>query len=161
MADAISIIQLTATILGMSSIIVGVIFSLLAIRRTNKARNLSLFMQYQNRAANTEFLANILEIINVWSWDDVEDFWKKYNNEFAVFISVGSYFDSLGMLLKTNNITVDYIPEFILTTVCQFWEKVEPIHKEMTKVFRRPESFDNIRYLYNEIQKYDLIKKQE
>ena len=44
MADAISIIQLTATILGMSSIIVGVIFSILAIQRNSRARNLSLFM---------------------------------------------------------------------------------------------------------------------
>jgi len=163
MADAISIIQLTATILGMGSIIIGVIFSLLAIRNNNKSRNMSLFLQYHSRAGNTAFLSDMLEINSEWNWTDVEDFWKKYGSAsaFSKFISVGSYYDSMGMLLKTKNISVEYIPELMLVAIIQFWEKVEPIHKEMTVAFRRTESFENIKFLYDEIQKHDLVTKQE
>lgn len=163
MADAISIIQLIATILGMSSIIIGVIFSLLAIRRNNKTRNLSLFMQYQNRASNKDFLADILEINTLWSWSNLEEFLEKYGapETFAKFITVGSYFDSMGMLLKTKNISVDFIPELMVISIVEFWEKIESIYREMSKNFRRPESFENIKYLYDEIQKHDLITRKQ
>ena len=129
MADAISIIQLIATILGMGSIIIGVIFSLLAIQRNNRARNLSLFMQYYNRSVNVQFLEHLVEINDEWSFTDIEDFWKKYGSpaSLAKFLSVASYYDSMGMLLKTKNITVDYIPELMLVAVCEFWKKIEAI----------------------------------
>ncbi|NHJ33306.1 MAG: hypothetical protein FK732_10605 [Asgard group archaeon] len=155
MADAISIIQLIATILGMGSIIVGVIFSLLAIQRNNRARNLSLFMQYYNRSLNVQFLENLVEINDMWSFTDIDDFWKKYGSpaSIAKFLSVASYYDSMGMLLKTKNITVEYIPELMLVAVCDFWEKFETIYKDMPAVTIRPESFDNIKYLYDEIRK--------
>ena len=163
MADTVSIIQLTATILGMSSIIIGVIFSLLAIRNNNRARNLTLFMQYNSRSGNVQFLADLVEFNDMWSFTNFDDFWKKYNNptSIAKFLSVASHYDGMGMLLKTKNITVEYIPELMITTVIDFWEKIEPIYKEMPSTIRRPESFDNIKYLYEEIKKHDLITKQK
>lgn len=163
MADAVSIIQLIATILGMGSIIVGVFFSLLAIRNSNKSRNLSLFMQYYNRSGNVQFLENLVEINDTWSFTDVEDFWKKYGApaSIAKFLSVASYYDSMGMLLKTKNITVEYIPELMLVAICDFWKKIETIYKDMPAVTIRSESFDNIKYLYDEIKKDDLITKQK
>lgn len=66
MADAISVIQLIATILGMSSIIVGVIFSLISLRNYNKGRNLSLYMQYRGQAGGKAFLTEMLEVNLKW-----------------------------------------------------------------------------------------------
>ena len=159
---AVDIIQLVATILGMSSIIVGVFFSLLSLRNYNKARNLSLFMQYHTRAGSVDFLTHLIEINTTWNWKSTEEFWKKYGPEndpaaFAKFVSVGSYYDSMGMLLKTKNISVKYIPELMITAILTFWEKVSPYVEEMSIAFRRPESFENIKYLYDEIQKHALI----
>ena len=73
MADVVSIIQLTATILGMSSIVIGVIFSLLSLRNYNKSRNLSLFMQYQSRSGDIQFLSILMEINTQWNWKNFED----------------------------------------------------------------------------------------
>ena len=166
MADAVGIIQLVATILGMSSIIVGVFFSLLALRNNNKARNMSLFMQYQSRTADNQFLTNLNEINSQWKWSTTEEFFEKYGPEndpalFSKFISVGSYFDSMGMMLKTKNIDIEYIPEIILSTIIVFWKKVEPFIDEMSVAFMREESFSNIKYLYDAVIKHDLILMQD
>lgn len=62
MADAISIIQLIATILTMGSIIVGIIFSLISLRNYRDSRNLSLYMQYHSQAGGKRFLTEMLEV---------------------------------------------------------------------------------------------------
>jgi hypothetical protein len=164
--SAVEIIQLVSTILGMSSIVVGVFFSLLSIRRYNKSRNISLFMQYQSRTASTEFISNILEINAQEVWKNAEEFWMKHDpvknpGALAKFVTVGTYFDSMGMLLKTKNISVEYIPEFMITQIITFWERIEHIVDQLSIDMNRPESFDKIKYLYNKVREHRLVLPNE
>jgi hypothetical protein len=164
MADPISIIQLTATILGMGSIIVGVFFSLLSLRNYNKSRNLSLFMQYHSQAGGKEFLADMLEVNLKWKWTDAEDFFKKYGpltnpEAFAMFLDHSNYYDSIGLLLKTNNLSVDYLSPTMIVSIAYFWEKVEPIADAISAIIRRPNSYENVKFLYDQVLKHGLITK--
>ncbi|NHJ47285.1 MAG: hypothetical protein FK733_05800 [Asgard group archaeon] len=162
----VEIIQLVSTILGMSSIVVGVFFSLLSIRRYNKSRNISLFMQYQSRTASTEFINNMLEINALQIWKSTEAFWMHYDlvknpGALAKFVTVGTYFDSMGMLLKSKNISVEYIPEFMITQIITFWERIASIVDQLAIDMNRPESFEKIKYLYDKVQEYELVLPKE
>jgi hypothetical protein len=165
MADAVSIIQLIATILGMSSIIVGVFFSLLSLRNYNRSRNLSLFMQYHRQAGGKEFLADMLEVNLKWKWANAEEFFKKYGpltnlESFAMFLDHSNYYDSIGLLLKTRNMSIEYLSPTMIVAIVYFWEKVEPIADEISAILRKPDSYVNVKYLYEEVLKHRLVAKE-
>jgi hypothetical protein len=165
MADAVSIIQLIATILGMSSIIVGVFFSLLSLRNYNRSRNLSLFMQYHSQAGGKGYLVDMLEVNLKWKWTNAEEFFKKYGpltnpEAFAMFLDHSNYYDSIGMMLKTKNLSVEYLSPTMIVAIVYFWEKVEPIADEISAILRRPDSYDNVKYLYDEVIKHGLVAKE-
>lgn len=82
---------------------------------------------------------------------------EKDPTAFAKFVAVGSYYDSMGMLLKTKNISVEYLPKLMIIAIIDFREKIAPIADELALAMRHPESYDNIKHLYSEVRKHDLV----
>ena len=151
-------IEQIGVFIAVISIIIGMILGLQSAKDWSKDRNAGLYLQYQLEAFNTDFMENLLEINVTWSWSNNEDFWKKYGPEtnpkaFAKFLSVGTIFDSLGVLLKRKYIPVTMVPELVIIAVRDFWGKVEPVAAQLGKDMMHPKAFQNIEYLYNEIQK--------
>jgi hypothetical protein len=164
MADAISIIQLIATILTMGSVIAGVIFSIISLRNFRESRNLSLYMQYRSQAGGKEFLANMLKVNLKWEWKNAEEFFEKYGpitnpEAFALFLDHSNYYDSVGVLLKTKNLSIEFLSKTMITSIVYFWEKVEPIADAISAMIRQPGSYDNVKYLYEEVIKHKLATK--
>ncbi len=86
-----------STLVGLGSIILGVIVSLHSIRRLARDRKLSIFLEFSKILYDKEFIQEINEI-QTWTWNHVGEFFVKYGPElnpeaFAKWIRVGSYFD--------------------------------------------------------------------
>jgi hypothetical protein len=147
-------------IIAVISVVVGVILGLQSAKDWSKDRNAGLFLQYQLQAFDEQFIKNLLEITNIWEWKDIKEFWEKYGSpeKFARFMSVGTVFDSMGVLVKRKYIPMNMVPELLIATVRSFWLKVSPIAEQIGIDVQRPNTFQNIEYLFNEIQKLDASK---
>lgn len=150
-------------IIAVVSVVVGVILGLQSAKDWSKDRNAGLFLQYQLQAFNSEFMENLIEINSLWSWKDAQEFWAKYGpetnpKEFAKFSTVGTVFDSMGVLLKRKYIPVDMVPELMVIGIMAFWVKVGPISGQLSVDMQRPHAFVNIEHLFNEIQKRDATR---
>jgi hypothetical protein len=118
-------------------------------------------MQFHTKGMNKVLIKDLSEINVSWSWKDVNDFFQKYGPEnnpddWAKFVSVGSYYEGMGMMVKKNLINIDMIPEVIAIAVLEFWEKVQPVAIQMSKQFRRPQAFDGIKFLYHRLQRVNI-----
>jgi hypothetical protein len=149
-----------STIVGLGSVIVGIIASLLSIRRFTQSRKLGIFLEYSQLLYDKEFIKDINEL-QTWTWKTVEEFFAKYGPEkdpdaFAKYVRVGSYFDGLSTLVQRNYMDFDFIPETTAITLISFWEKFRPTADGLAEVFRRPGCWDAIKYLYARLQKTDI-----
>jgi hypothetical protein len=149
-----------STIVGLGSVIVGIIASLLSIRRFTQSRKLGIFLEYSKLLYDTEFIKDINEI-QTWTWSTVEEFFTKYGPEtdpdaFAKYFRVGSYFDGLSTLVQRKYMDFDFIPETTAITLISFWDKFQPTADGLAEVFRRPGCWDAIKYLYERLQKTDV-----
>ena len=147
------------TIVGLGSVIIGIIATLHSIRRFTRARKLSIFLEYNKRLYDIDFIKDMNEI-QAWSWENVEDFFKKYGPEadpdaFAKFTRVGTYFDGLATLVHRGLMDYDFIPETTAIALIGFWEKFEPDADIFAQVYRRPGCWDAISNLYKRLQKTD------
>ena len=143
------------------SVVVGVILGLQSAKDWAKDRNAGLFLQYQLQAFTPKFIQNYLEIVSEWSWTGAKEFWEKYGDpkNFAQFMSVGTVFDSMGVLIKENYIPVRMVPELMVASARDFWLKIRPIASQIGEDVKRPNTFQNIEFLFNEIQKLDVSKE--
>ena len=146
-----------STVLGLGSVIIGIIATLHSIRRFTRARKLSIFLEFNKKLYDIDFIQDINEV-QALSWESVEDFFAKYGPEvepevFAKFTRVGSYFDGLSTLVQRGFMDYDFIPETTAIALINFWEKFEPDSEVFAQVYRRPGCWDSIRYLYERLQK--------
>ncbi|MFX1369562.1 MAG: hypothetical protein ACFFAY_13270 [Promethearchaeota archaeon] len=147
------------TIVGLGSVIIGIIATLHSIRRFTRARKLSIFLEYNKMLYDKEFIQDMNEI-QTWSWESVDDFFTKYGpdsnpEDFAKFTRVGSYFDGLSTLVQRKFMDYDFIPETTAIALIGFWEKFESDSEVFAQVYRRPGCWDSIKELYNRLQKTD------
>jgi hypothetical protein len=67
--------------------------------------------------------------------------------------TVGTTFDSMGVLLKKKHIPVTMVPELMIIAISDFWSKVGPISADLARDMQRSNVFQNIEFLYNTVQK--------
>ena len=147
-------------IIAVVGVIIGVSIGLYELNDMKKARYAELFMTFQSQIFDPDFTEMITEINVKWSWTDHMNFWEKYGPEsnpqaFAKFSSVGTFFDSMGVLLKTKLIHAKMVPEMMAIAIRDFWSKVGPIAEALSNDMQRPGAFDNIRHLYQQIMKVE------
>ena len=154
-----------STVLGLGSVIIGIIATLHSIRRFTRARKLGIYLEFNKLLYDKEFVKEMNEI-QTWSWDNVEDFFVKYGPEpnpeaFAKFIRVGSYFDGLSTLVHRKFMDYDFVPETTAIALISFWEKFEPTSEAFALVYRRPGCWDSIKYLYDKLHKIEYQYDRE
>ncbi|MFX0097455.1 MAG: hypothetical protein ACFE7E_06820 [Candidatus Hodarchaeota archaeon] len=142
------------------AVVFGVIIGLATIRSEAGTRRAQLFLEFHNKAYDKQFVKDLMEVNTSWTWKDAEEFFKKYGPEtnpkaFALFVSVGSYFDGMGVLLRRRLIDVNVIPELMSSAIMDFWEKTKHMASEFGQLTRRPRTFDSIEYLYQEVRRRD------
>ena len=147
------------TIVGLGSVIIGIIATLHSIRRFTRARKLAIFLEYHKQLYDLDFIKDMNEVQS-FEWESVDDFFIKYGPDvnpdaFAKFTCVGSYFDGLSTLVQRKFMDYDFIPETTAIALINFWEKFEPDSAVFAQVYRRPGCWDSIRNLYDRLQKTD------
>ena len=150
-------LQTISIIVAALSVVIGVIMSVFSLRNHSKSRRTSIFLEF-HKQADQEFLENVLEVVGEWSWNDYEEFLTKYGppknrKEWAQFVYVSSFFDSMGKLLEDKITDVKLIPETLAVIAMAWWEKIEPIQADVAKRWRYSESLDSSRFLYEAIKK--------
>ena len=154
-----------STIIGMGSVLIGVIVSLLSIRRFARDRKLTIFLEFNKILYDKEFIQDMNEI-TTWTWKHVGEFFVKYGPEpnpeaFAKWVRVQSYFDGLATLVQRKFIDADFIPESTAVMLIRHWELIQPTADQFAMVYKRPNCNDSTKYLYDKLQKIDYQYDRE
>ncbi|MFW9806022.1 MAG: hypothetical protein ACFFFK_04775, partial [Candidatus Thorarchaeota archaeon] len=148
-----------SAVLGLGSVIIGIIATLHSIRRLTRDRKLAIFLDFHKKLYELEFVKDINDV-NLYKWESVEDFFTKYGPEanpkaFAKFTRVGSYFDGLSTLVKRGFIEYTFIPETTAIALIAFWEMFKGHADEFAVVYRRPGCWDSVKFLYDKLHKLE------
>ncbi|MHA2397121.1 MAG: hypothetical protein ACXAC0_10490, partial [Candidatus Thorarchaeota archaeon] len=95
-------LQSVSIIIAATSVVIGVIMSVLSLRNISRSRQATVFLDF-HKQADLEFIEAAAEVIMEWSWTDAKNFASKYGpranpKAYSKFIFVGSFFDSMGKL---------------------------------------------------------------
>jgi len=152
--------QTISIIIAASSVVVGVIFSVISIflssRNADRSRQAQIFMQFHKEVSTKDFFSDFLQIISEWEWKDANDFATKYGRnpkDYNTFIQVSMPFDSLGTLVRNKLTDIKFMPRGISIMVTSFWEKFSPIASQLEQIWGNADVFGEIEYLYNEIKR--------
>lgn len=152
--------QTISTLVAALSVVIGVIMSVISIlgstRNFSNSRKAQLFLQLNEKASEEDFVKKTYELLG-WTWSDVTEFRKKYAsnvNALPVFISVSTFYDSMGTLVRNGLTETKFMPRMMAITLVQFWEKISPIVKELETQWGSPGLYDNVEYLYHEVRKF-------
>ncbi len=150
-------LQTISIIVAAVSVVIGVIMSVLSLRNYTKSRRASIFLEF-HKQADQEFIETTDEVLGKWNWSDYEEFLAKYGpttnpKNWAQFIYVSSFFDSMGKLLEEKITDVELIPEALAVLALAWWEKIEPIQAKLAKRWRQSGSLDSSKYLCEALQK--------
>jgi len=122
-------------------------------------------MQLYSFYDNKEFLKDYCNIVNVYVYEDTEDFQRKYGpiadvDAFSSWLRVGRFFDGVGILIKRNLIERDLIFELLGDVIRRSWEGFESGTgmgrwlKEGRELWDRPLLWLNFEYLYHELMNW-------
>ncbi|MFW9811291.1 MAG: hypothetical protein ACFFF9_02465 [Candidatus Thorarchaeota archaeon] len=150
-------VQTVSIILAAMSVVIGVIMSVLSIRNLAKSRRASIFLDF-HKQADQKFLEDMFEVVGEWNWSNFEQFMAKYgptgnSKNWAKFIHVSSFFDSMGKLIEDKITDAELIPEAMAVMTMAWWEKIEPIQADFAKRWRSSESLDSSKFLYKTLKK--------
>lgn len=152
-----------------ASVVVGVVDSILSNRRARESRDRELetrqaqfFMQIQDNFHKPEFFNEFADILT-WKWEDYDDFMQKYGPKtnpkaWHSYGSVALFFEGIGVFVYRKLIDVSLVAELMSRHILLFWEKIQPITKEMRRRLDMPLIDLRLEYLYNEIK--PVIEKQ-
>ena len=150
----ITLLQSISYMTAAVSLFVGVIYYVMNLRFAAQTRQAQLFMQLYDRFHDTVFWKQYAEIIFNTNWKDQDDFWNKYGpaniDAFADWMSFGTYFTGIGVLLKRRMINVGIVNDLIGDYVIWVWDKWKTLLDTYQK---KPQSIIWFEYLYNEITK--------
>ena len=156
-------------VVGVVTLFIGVLDSILSNRSSIKndettleTRQAQFFMQIYDNFHETEFFEKFTNILT-WRWEDYDDFMSKYGwranpEAFHSLGSVGAFFEGIGVLVHRNLIDISLVGELMSRHIIGFWEKIEPISKEMRRTLKMPVDW-YLEYLYNEMK--PIFEKQQ
>ena len=157
-------VEVISVVVVAISVVIGVINFILMSRRAAKTaqttletRQAQFFMQIFEQFHEPEFYNKLADFLT-WDWKDYDDYMKKYGpktNPKAWYSSgsVAAFFEGIGVLVYQNLIDVELVGELMSRHVIRFWEKMEPISKEMRRRLNLSRVDEKIEYLYDEMKK--------
>jgi hypothetical protein len=148
-------LQTISIVVTAAGILISAAFAVQQLRNLVRNRQAQLFMQLYDRFHDPEFWKQYGEIIHLSDWKDEKDFWDKYGpkniHAFADWMSFGTYFSGIGVLLKRGMIDVGLVDDLIGDYVFWIWKKWKPLFQVWDQ--RKPMSIEWVEYLFDEITK--------
>lgn len=95
-----------------------------------ETRQTQLFMQFNDKFESRRGIWD--EIYGEWSWDDYDDFMRKYGpesnpEEWMKFRSIAGLYEQMGVLAKHGSVDVKLIYDLVAGYPIRFWDKFEDI----------------------------------
>ena len=121
---------------------------------TLETRQTQLFMNFNNQW--TGGIRKQWNEIKRWEWKDYEDYHAKYgdNESQDQLLTVGSYFEAMGVYVKEGLVSIRLIALFSTTVLMRFYEMFSHIAKHERVLFNQPRIGIETDFLYNELIKY-------
>jgi hypothetical protein len=146
------------------SITIGVIYHIMTLRNTKKNQELTLetrqaqmFMQMQNRFTDSMRDIQALDVIQNAKFDTFDEFLELISTD-EIFTKVirgyGSFFESLGVLVKEGLIDVRLVALMWGGPTRMFWELIEPIVEDWRISYKYPRMWSETEYVCKEVLKY-------
>jgi len=136
----------------------AIVYYTLNLRNATTARQAQVYAQIWDKFSSPEYLERYFETMDR-EWTDWDDYVEKYGSlrysnrsEYAKNMSVGVYYEGIGVLLKNGFIDAQPVADLLGTTVISFWEKVATLIMEWRVRNRDPRGYLYVEYLYNQIK---------
>ena len=95
-------------------------------------------------------------------YDFVERYVSPTNVEtWASMNTLCIFFEGVGVILRRKLVDMELVGDLFAAPVKLTWEKVKPLVKGLREQFDRPRIYGSFEYLFNEMQKFDVMKKRE
>jgi hypothetical protein len=149
----ILLLQTISIAIASAGVFVAAVYYILQIRHQTKLRQTDMVMRLYDKFGSTEFLKAYQTIMGA-EFEDYEDYLKRYSTYAEVrlaLMSMGTYFEGIGMLVKRKLVGMDLIDDLLNANILSTWEKMKPVAEGMRK--RVPQSWEWFEYLYNEMKK--------
>ena len=129
-------LPLVLTGLGLTA---SVLYYTMVLRNANKTQQMQLetrqvqLFEYFLEKITLELWELQYEVINEWSWETPEDFFKKYghpydpNSELEKLVPLLAIYERMGILLKEGLFDIEMMYDMVGGTPIRLWEKLEPI----------------------------------
>jgi len=113
------------------------------MKQTLETRQTQLFMDYSKKILSPEFQDTIRELLQKWSWTDIDDFMHKYGpidnpKAWDKLWEVTYNYEHLGLLVRRGLIDPKFLYEFDGPFFIFYWEKYEPIWIAYRERFENP-----------------------
>jgi hypothetical protein len=161
-------VQTLSIIIAAVGVSIAAINSIISSRKAEKnnqqileTRQAQLFMQMYDRWSSPELRIGTHRLTALWSWNDSQDFEKKYGDKVNLeqyvksLVVPASFIEGIGVLVERGLIDVTLVDQLMHNTIKNFWETIQPLiieDRKQQKADMHPH-FDSIEDLYNRIQK--------
>jgi len=149
-------IQTVSILVAATSVVIGVIFTVLELRNASKQRRTELLMSVHQRFGSEEF-AKAWEKIRTRESMSYSEYTKKYG--FSEVIQVSSIFEALGYLIHRGLIDKDFVCDVIGESTMMTWEKIKPMIDDAREQLDQRGLGEYLpvfkwwEYIYNEVKK--------
>jgi hypothetical protein len=133
-----AILTMVRDVVTIFGVMAGFSYYVLTVRNANRARQTQIFMPIYSNLQGMDFIRKYMDVVYDWEWKDYDDFIEKYGwstnpEAWSTWTSIANVYYNMGFLMKMKQIDPVYPYETMRTMAITFWERYEPIIKEMRK----------------------------
>jgi hypothetical protein len=150
-------IQTVVYVLPILAFTLTLFYYTLNIRNANKSRQASILTSFQKEAHTNEYWRKWRDVVYHQDFTDYET-WNNNvgpytdSEEYLNFVSLGAYYEHLGVLVKQGFIDPKHIMETMSGPILAFWDKTEKVTKEARVALNNPLIHIEIENLVNYIK---------
>ena len=141
---------------AIAGVLIALAYYIINIRHQRETRQAQLFMDLYNNHITEPNIKMLIEMINLWEWEDYDDYISKYGiqNNLEASTKMRLYFanmEGIGVLCKKGLIDPELVYGSQYGSIIMMWEKFLPIIEEIRKRRNAPHIYEDPEYLYNEM----------
>jgi hypothetical protein len=160
MVDQLTLQTISIALTGLTVSIAAIYYTLtLRYARKNQqmqleTRQAQLFMQIYGQWNTMEHGLQYEKSMRM-EWTDFNDFDEKYMNDIEAYTGwrmMARFFEGIGVLVQRGLIDVTLVDDLMSGETMRYWEKFQPLIKEMRARYNWPQAVEWVEYLYDQIK---------
>jgi hypothetical protein len=155
------VLAIVVSILGLTA---SITYYAIVLSNSNKARQAQLYTQIWKEFSSQDYFQKYYEFSNR-EWESVDEWFEKYGGirqsnpeEYARMASLAAYYEGIGILLRNGFIDIKPVADLLGSTILNYWDRIEPLAKEMRLRQNNPRFYLYTEYLYNRVK--PVIQKE-